>query len=355
MDVELWVGTRKGAFLLRSDERRRKWTAKGPFFPGQEVAHAVKDPRTGKVWAATKSAWFGAGLQFSANDGRTWTRAKPLKFETRGLKLERIWNIAPDRPSRPNVLWCGVDPGGLFRSDDGGKSWREVTSLTRHPTRKKWGPGAGGMCTHTIIPDPHRPWRLYVAISAAGVFRSDDDGKSWEPKNGGVRADFMPNKFPEVGQCVHKLVLSPWDPDTLFQQNHCGIYRSEAAGDGRWTDISRGTPTRFGFPVVMHPHEARTIFVVPQIGDESRFFPGAALAVWRSRDGGGSWRKFTAGLPRPAYGGVLRHAACADRCAEAGLYVGTTNGEIFHSRDEGRRWELLRSRLPSVLSLEAGA
>ncbi len=352
--INLWVGTRKGAFLFQSNLQRRKWTLRGPWFTGREVNHVTQDTRTGRVWAAVNSVWFGSEIQSSDNNGRTWNKSGSLKFDSQPkLKINRIWAIVPDRDSRPDTLWCGVDPGGLFRTDNSGKSWHEVTSLTKHPTRKKWNPGAGGMCAHTILPDPSNIRRIHVAISAAGGFRSDDDGKTWSPKNKGVRTDFQPVKFPEVGQCVHRMAMSAKDPDKLYQQNHCGIYRSDDAGD-TWQDISRGAPSRFGFPAVMHPHEMDTLYVVPQTESESRFFPGESLAVWRTNNGGKSWKTVSQGLPsKNVYSTVLRQAACADECDEHGLYLGTTNGELYYSRNSGARWELLQSRLPSIYSVQA--
>lgn len=353
--VHLYVGTRKGGFVFRSDLKRKSWHADGPHFPGWEVNHLVRDPRSGRLWAAINTTWWGNDLQVSANNGKTWQKASAgLGFAPdRGLKLNRIWHVAPDRDTRPDTLWCGVDPGALFRSDDGGTNWYEVRSLTDHPTRSAWQPGGGGLMVHTILPDPWEGQRIYVAISAAGCFRSDDDGRSWAPMNQGVRADFLPTKFPNVGQCVHRMAFDPKRPGVLYQQNHCGQYRSDDA-TASWTDIAEGLPSRFGFPIVAHPHESGTIYVVPEVADQCRVTPEGRLGVFRSRNGGRSWQRLTRGLPQQnAWVAIMRHAACADACEEAGIYVGTSGGALFYSRNSGDSWELLEANLPPILSLEA--
>lgn len=352
--VRLLVGTRKGAFVLSSDLRRRRWQTDGPFFQGWEVHHLTYDGRSGRLFAAISTTWWGNDLQVSRNWGKTWRKAsRGLHFAPRaGLSVNRIWHIAPGRATEPGVVYAGVDPGALFRSENDGGEWHEVKSLTRHPTRKRWQPGAGGLCLHTILLDPHHRDRIYVGISAAGCFRSDDNGKSWRPFNRGVRTDFLPRKFPEVGQCVHKMVIDPNRSEVLYQQNHCGVYRSDDAA-ASWKDISKGLPSRFGFPIAVHPHDAGTIYVVPETADEYRFVPGGAFAVWRSRTAGKTWRKLTRGLPQQhAYLHVFREAMTTDRCDEAGIYVGTGSGEIFYSRDAGDSWELLQRHLPAVFSLE---
>jgi len=357
-EVQLLVGTPKGGFIFRSDLRRKNWRIEGPFFTSWEVNHMVRDPRNGHIFAAANNAWWGNDLQISTNGGKKWHKSSTgLGFaEDRGMKLNRIWNICPDRESRPNTIWCGVDPGALFRSDDGGKNWTEVRSLTEHPTRAKWFPGAGGLMVHTILPDPTNPQRIFVAISVAGCFRSDDDGQTWQPLNKGVRADFQPDKFPEVGQCVHRMTMDSNDARILYQQNHCGQYRSDDAG-ATWKDISKGLPSRFGFPIIRHPHETGTIYVIPEIGAEARYVPDAAFAIWRSRNGGRSWQKLTRGLPQKnAYFHVFRHATASEASPDsdaANLYVGTGSGEIFISRNTGDSWEALPAHLPPVVSLEA--
>ncbi len=353
--VHLYVGTRKGGFLLRSDLRRKNWRVDGPLFPGWEVNHLVRDPRTGRLWAALNVSWWGSDLQVSDDHGKKWQKASAgLEFAAeRNLKLNRIWHVAPDRDSRPETLWCGVDPGALFRSDDAGKNWYEIRSLTEHPTRSKWQPGAGGMMVHTILPDPRKTERLYVGISAAGCFRSEDDGRSWQPLNNGVRADFLPDKFPEVGQCVHRMALDSRHPEVLYQQNHCGTYRSDDAA-ATWQDISEGLPSRFGFAVVAHPHQPGTLYVAPAQADEVRIAPEGRFRVFRSKNGGRKWQPLTRGLPQQnAWLLVLRHAGTADPCESAGIYMGTTTGEIFYSTNGGDAWQQMPFHLPPILSLEA--
>lgn len=354
-EVRLYVGTRKGGFAFASNLSRKTWRTQGPFFAGGEVNYLGLDPRTGYLWAAATSSWWGTDLQISKDGGKTWQKSSSgIGFAPdRGLNLNRIWRVTPDRDSRPDVLWCGADPGALFRSDNGGKDWYEVTGLTQHASREKWNPGGGGLMVHHILPDPANPGRVYVGISAAGCFRSDDDGQSWQPMNQGVLADFAAKKYPEVGQCVHSIHLSASHSDWLFQQNHCGVYRSKDAG-ADWIDISKGLPSRFGFASVLHPHEAETFYVVSEISPERRYVCDGALTVYRTRDGGKSWRKLTKGLPQKnAYTQVLRHAATADSCEEVGIYVGTTSGSVFYSRNGGNSWELLVEHLAPIMSLQA--
>lgn len=353
--VHLYVGTRKGGFLLRSDARRKNWRVEGPIFPGWEVNHLVRDPRSGRLWAALNVSWWGNDLQVSDDQGKTWQKSSAgLEFGSeRNLKLNRIWHVTPDRDARPQTLWCGVDPGALFRSDDAGRNWYEVRSLTEHPTRSKWQPGGGGLMVHTIVLHPQKTERLYVGISAAGCFRSEDDGRSWQALNSGVRADFLPDKFPEVGQCVHRMAMNPHQPEVLYQQNHCGTYRSQNSAE-QWEDISEGLPSRFGFPIVVHPHEPATLYVVPAQADEVRVTPGGRFRVFRSKNGGRSWQALTRGLPQQnAWLLVLRHAATADTCQSAGIYLGTTTGEIFYSTNSGDSWQLMPFHFPPVLSLQA--
>jgi photosystem II stability/assembly factor-like uncharacterized protein len=353
--VHLYVGTRKGGFVFSSDLRRKSWKINGPFFAGAEVNDLHRDPRTGHLWCAVTSAWWGTDVQTSRNGGKTWEKSSNgLSFpKERGLNLSRIWRVVPDRASRPDVLWCGADPGCLFRSDNGGKDWYEVAGLTQHASREKWGPGGGGLMVHCILPDPNQPSRVYVGISVAGCFRSDDDGKTWQPMNKGVLADFQPQKYPEVGQCVHSMHLSASEPDWLFQQNHCGVYCSRDAA-ARWDDISKGLPSRFGFASTMHPHEAQTMYVVPEISPERRYVSDGALGVYRTQNGGKSWRKLTKGLPQKnVYTQVLRHAAASDQAEDAGIYVGTTGGSIFYSRNNGDSWQVLADNLAPIMALHA--
>lgn len=353
--VLVFVGTRKGAFIFRSDARRRSWAIDGPFHQGQDIRHFILDPRDSQtLYAAVNNDWFGSDIQRSSNGGKTWQKTKGgVRYaQDSGLDVKRIWHIRPGRASEPGVVYAGVDPAGLFRSEDGGTTWAEVKGLNRHETRPRWTPGAGGMIVHTILLDPANPSRMYVAISAAGVFRSDDRGKTWHPRNKGTRADFLPTKYPDLGQCVHKLALAAGPAGRLYQQNHCGVYRSDSAGE-KWTDISRGLPSRFGFPMATHPHDGDTVWVLPHIGAEFRVFPKGCVAAYRSTNAGRTWQKQTRGLPtRNAYLTVLREASATDQCDSAGVYFGTQTGQLFYTRNEGREWHLLADHLPAIASVE---
>ena len=349
--VSLWVGTRKGAFVFRSQDRR-KWEMEGPFFRGWEVNHISQDPRDPKrLYAAVNSAWFGPHIHASTNGGKTWKLAeKGLELKSiEGAKLARVWHIEPGASDDPKAVYAGIDPGVLFRSEDWGQSWAEVTSLNNHATRERWGPGAGGMCLHSIR--CLGGGRMVVAISAAGTFRTSDGGQTWEPHNAGVRADFLPKKYPEVGQCVHKLLTHPANPEALYQQNHCGVYRGTFSGK-KWTDISRGLPSRFGFALAVPAAEPETLFTIPMEGPEFRCNLKGKLQVARSRDGGRSWTLLDKGLPQEnAFLTVLRESMTSDAYAPAGVYFGTSNGQLFYTRDAGDRWQLLAGYLPPVYSV----
>lgn len=354
--VVVLVGTRKGGFICTSDRRRKAWRIEGPLFSGAEVPHFTLDPRDGTLFASTYTEWWGADVQRSRDGGRTWKKTKggvryPKNF---GASVKRIWHVRPGRPSEPQTLYCGVDPAGLFRSDDGGATWSEVRGLNRHSTRKKWQPGAGGLCLHSIVLDPADERGMWVGISAVGVFRTDDGGRTWTPRNRGTRADFMPNKFPEMGQCVHKLLLAGGGgSQRLYQQNHCGVYRTDSGGDD-WKDLCRGLPSRFGFPLGVHPADPDTAWVIPLEAAMNRVTPRGRLAVYRTRNAGRTWQAQTRGLPvKHAYLTILREAMGTDTCDPAGVYFGTTGGHLFYSRDEGRRWDTLAGFLPPVLSVEA--
>ena len=355
MSVTLWVGTRKGAFRFFSKDRR-KWDTTGPLLRGGEINHIVQDVRDPKrLYATVNSAWFGPHLKTSTDGGKKWRLAeKGLELTSiPGESLKRIWNIQPGAADEPKVLYAGCDPGALFRSEDNGRSWQEVTGLTQHATRPKWQPGAGGMCLHSIV--PLGGGKIVAAISAAGAFRSNDDGESWEPFNTGVRADFMPERYPEVGQCVHKLRAHPTNPDLLFQQNHCGVYR--AATDGKkWKDITRGLPTRFGFAAAVPAAEPDTFFTCPMEGPEYRANLKGAFAVARTQDGGKSWELLRNGLPQEnAHLTVFREAMDADSNKRPGVYVGTAQGQVFYTRNGGEKWQILAENLPPVYSVSVGA
>lgn len=351
--LSIWVGTRKGAFVFSSKDRK-KWTTAGPAFPGEEVHHVAHDPRDPKrLYAAGGTAWFGPHLYASADRGKTWKLSENglVIKEIPDATLKRIWHIAPGAGDEPGVVYLGGDPGVLFRSSDNGTNWELVPGLSLHATRETWNPGAGGMMVHSI--QSLGRGRLIVGISAAGAFRSSDAGKTWAPFNGNVRADFQPDKFPEVGQCVHKLKAHPRDPNALYQQNHCGIYRSTFTAD-KWTDISKGLPTRFGFALAVPAAEKNTLFTIPTDSAEARYVPQGKLRVARSRDAGRTWKLLTKGLPQSnAFVLVLREAMTSDDRDPAGIYFGTSSGTLFYSRDAGDSWHVLSQNLPPIYSVSA--
>jgi hypothetical protein len=352
--VKLLVGTKKGLFIFSSNDRVA-WSLDGPFQPGREINHAVYDPRNQMIFATANDAWFGCELVASNDFGKNWTTATvPPQFSAEsGQKIERLWHIEPGPKSQPDVLYAGVAPAALFRSEDRGQTWTLLESLSNHPTRDKWNPGAGGLCLHSIVMDHQNDDRIFAGISAAGVFRSDDRGKSWRTANRGTRAEFLPDKYPEVGQCVHKLLSSPANPGTLFQQNHCGVYRSNDLGD-TWTEITKGLPSDFGFPLAVHPFVKNTIFVLPMKGAEFRCPPDGKLQVHRSRDGGEHWEAMGKGLPdHDAFTGVYREGMTMDQSSAPGLYFGTNTGKVFGSIDEGESWNLVADNLPPVYSVSA--
>jgi photosystem II stability/assembly factor-like uncharacterized protein len=351
MTVEVWIGTRKGAFVFRSKDRK-KWQFGGSFFSGEEVHHVAQDPREpNRLYAAAGNAWFGSHLQASTDGGRTWKLSEEgltLK-DMPGASLKRIWHIAPGAADEPGSVYLGADPGVLFRSPDNGEHWELVDGLSRHPTREKWTEGAGGMMVHSI--QCLGKGRLIVGISAAGAFRSSDNGQTWEPFNGNVRADFQPDKYPEVGQCVHKLKAHPRHWNALYQQNHCGIYRANFKAS-KWIDISKGLPSRFGFALAVPAAEENTLFTIPTTSAEQRFVPEGKLRVARSRDGGKNWELLNKGLPQSnAYVLVLREAMASDDEDPAGVYFGTSGGAVFYTRDAGDSWHALAEYLPPVYSV----
>jgi len=352
MKTLLLAGTKKGLFVFTSTDRH-DWQLHGPFQTGREINHAVYDSRSGRIYATSNDAWFGCEIVWSSDLGESWAMAKqnPGFAESAGMKLERIWHIEPGRPSEPQVLYAGVAPAALFRSGDGGQTWNEVFSLTALSCRPKWHPGAGGLCLHSIIRDPSDSARMFVGISAVGVFRTEDGGKSWEVANKGTRAEFLPEKYPEYGQCVHKLLMADSKSSLLFQQNHCGVYRSADAGRN-WQEITAGLPSDFGFPLAIHPREPETIFVLPLKGAEFRCPPEGRLRVYRSRNGGKSWEALSEGLPQQdATVGVYREGMAMDSQTPAGSYFGTNTGKLSGSADEGDSWNLVADNLPPVYSV----
>lgn len=357
-DVLLLVGTMKGAFLLWSDRQRREWRMDGPHFKGEAIYSLAYDGRAGRcrVLAGTHSFHWGSVVRASDDFGATWTAPdrQNVRFpESSGLALAQVWQIHPQSAVGADVMYCGVEPAALFESRDAGETWSAVEGLLDHEHRPKWMPGGGGLCLHTILTDPKDAQRLLVAISTAGVYRSDDGGRSWHPRNKGVRAEFLPDKHPEFGQCVHKVVHHPSRPERLFLQNHWGLYRSDDWGD-EWHDIARGVPSDFGFAMTMHPHDPDTVYIVPLESDQFRCVPEAKMRVWRTRNAGDSWEPLEHGLPQEdAYETVLRDALCADTLDSAGIYVGTRSGKLWGSADAGDSWMQLADGFPPIVCVKS--
>jgi hypothetical protein len=354
--VTLLVGTKRGLFVLRSDPERRDWQMDGPLLEGREVFHAFLDPRNGRTaWAATTHAVWGSHVHRSEDGGATWDvlPSAPSHPDERGLNA--IWALAPGPATSPDTLFAGIEPAGLFRSDDRGASWSPVASLNDHSTRSAWQPAGGSLALHSVLVDPHDPARLFCAISAGGVYRSDDGGASWIPLNAGVRAEFLPDPHAAVGQCVHKLRLHPARPDRLYQQNHCGTYRSDDAGE-TWVEITEGLPSDFGYVLALDGADPDAAYVIPEESSHMRTVVEGRLRVYGTRDAGASWTPQTRGLPQAyAYISVLREAMDSDGLSPLGLYFGTSGGHLFASRDAGRSWRALAEFLPRILSVTAGS
>ena len=357
-DVVLMVGTVKGAFLFWSDASRKRWRLDGPHFRGESVYSIALDQRGGRrrTLAATRSFHWGSVIRCSDDFGRSWTAPdrQNVRFPAEsGEALVQVWQIVPGRADEPDVLYCGVEPAALFRSDDGGESWNVVDGLLAHEHRARWQPGGGGLCLHTIVTDPADPQRMLVAISTGGVYRTDDGGASWRPRNVGVRAEFLPDKYPEFGQCVHKVVHQPRQPGRLFLQNHWGLYRSDDWGDS-WHDVANGVPSDFGFAMQAHPRDPDTVYIIPLESDGFLCVPEAKLRFFRTRDAGTSWEPLGRGLPqKDAYETVLRDALAADSSDPAGIYFGTRSGKLYASADEGESWREIASALPSITCVKA--
>ncbi|HZU38286.1 MAG TPA: protein kinase [Gemmataceae bacterium] len=353
-DVLLLVGTTKGAFLLRSRPERKRWEVAGPYFHGHAVYSLAYDGRNGRhrLWASTGSLVWGTYLRSSDDFGKTWTNPleATLKFPPEsGVSLKNIWKISLGAPQAPDTLYCGVEPAALFESHDAGESWSLVRGLFDHPHRPRWLPGQGGLCLHTILPHPTQVGRMHVGISAAGVYRTDDGGRTWQARNRGIRVTFLPERYPEFGQCVHKVVRHPDQPERLYLQNHWGLYRSDDGAD-TWNDIAHGVPSDFGFAMAVHPHDPDCIYIVPMESDEFRCVPEGRLRVYRTRNAGASWEPLTRGLPQQgAYETVLRDGMVTDSLDPAGIYFGTRSGKLYGSRDAGKSWKELLNGLPQIV------
>jgi photosystem II stability/assembly factor-like uncharacterized protein len=384
--VRVLVGTRKGAFVLTADGKREEWDVSGPHFAGWEMYHLKGSPADpNRIYASQASGWYGQIIQRSDDGGKTWHQpgtppgepmpqwpakasnkfvydtsaetGKPLTTHQfydgtqHPWEFKRVWHLEPSLKD-PNTVYAGVEDAAIFRSSDGGESWQELPGLRGHGTGPDWQPGAGGMCLHTIILDPSDPQRIFVAISAAGAFRTDDGGSTWKPINRGLRSQYIPNPDAEIGHCVHHVAMHPSRPGVLFMQKHWDVMRSDDAGD-LWREVSGNLPTDFGFVIDVHAHEPETIYVVPIKSDGEHFPLDGKLRVYRSRSGGNEWEPLTKGLPQSnCYVNVLRDAMAIDSLDECGVYFGTTGGQVYASADAGDSWNPIVRDLPAVLSVE---
>ena len=364
--VRILVGTRKGAFILTSDGKREQWDVSGPHFGGWEIYHMKGSPvDSNRLYASQCSGWFGQIIQRSHDGGQTW---EPVgnKFEYEGAtgthmwydgtphpwEFKRVWHLEPSLTD-PDTVYAGVEDAALFISHDAGQNWRELAGLRQQGSGSKWQPGAGGMGLHTILLDPSHPERIFIAISAAGAFRSDDAGKSWRPINRGLKSQYLPDPNTEVGFCVHRIAQHRSRPDVLFMQLHWDVMRSDNAGDS-WHEVSGNLPTDFGFPIEVHAHEPDTVYVVPIKSDSEHYPPEGKLRVYRSRTGGNEWEALTNGLPqRDCYVNVLRDAMSVDTLDPCGVYLGTTGGQVYASANSGDHWTPIVRDLPAVISVEA--
>jgi hypothetical protein len=353
----LAIGTRKGLWLARSDDERRTWTVDGPHLLAQEVAAVSLDTRGERVrvLAGIQYGHWGPSVMRSDDLGATWqeTEHGAIRFpDGTGAALERVWQLRPDTAERPDVVWAGCEPHSLWRSTDGGGSFELVRGLWDHPHRPTWQPGGGGGAVHTVLPDPGSD-RVTIAMSTGGVYVSEDAGSTWQPRNSGIGAEFMPDPTPEYGQCVHKVAVDATGPDRLYAQNHGGVYRSDDAG-ASWTSIAAGLPADFGFPIVSSPRTPGTAWVVPLVADMQRVPPEGRLRVHRTRDGGRTWSETGDGaLPDASWTSVLRDAFCADEGDPTGIYLGTRDGCVYASADEGDTFTLVADHLPDVLAVRA--
>jgi photosystem II stability/assembly factor-like uncharacterized protein len=363
--VRVLVGTRKGAFILSSDEKRINWQVEGPHFPGWEVYHLKGSPANpDRIYVSQSTGWFGQLIQRSDDAGQTWQPVNN-EFKYDGVPgthqwydgtphswdFKRVWHLEPSLTD-PDTVYAGVEDAALFKSTDAGQSWQELSGLREHTTGSTWQPGAGGLCLHTILLDPTNHNRMYTAISAAGAFRSDDAGITWKRINKGLVSDHIPDPDAEVGHCVHRLALHPDRPEVLFMQKHWDVMRSDNAGD-TWYEVSGNLPTDFGFVVDVHAHEPNTVFVVPIKSDSEHFPIDGQLRVYRSKTGGNDWEALTVGLPqKDCYVNVLRDAMAIDTLESCGVYFGTTGGQVYVSANGGDSWQAIVHDLPPVLSVE---
>ena len=386
--IRVLVGTKKGAFILTADGKRATWSVAGPHFAGWEIYHmkgSPADPET--LYASQTSGWFGQIIQRSTNGGKTWdlpgTRGGP-PVDERGFptgesnkftydtsakhgkpltthqwydgtqhpwEFKRVWHLEP-APDDADTVYAGVEDAAIFRTSDGGKNWQELAGLRGHESGPKWQPGAGGMGLHTILIDKKDPKRIFVAISAAGAFRTEDGGKTWKPINKGLKSQYIPDPTAEVGHCVHRIAMHPSRPKTLFMQKHWDVMRSDDSG-ASWREISGDLPSDFGFPIDVHAHDPETIYVVPIKSDSEHYPPEGKLRVYRSKSGGDEWEPLTKGLPqKDCYVNVLREAMAVDSLDPCGIYFGTTGGQVYASSDSGERWSPIVRDLPAVLSVE---
>ena len=383
--VRVLAGTRKGAFILTSDGKRQNWEVSGPHFAGWEIYHMKGSPADpNRIYVSQTSGWFGQLIQRSDDGGKTWStpggaietgpdgmpkgqsnkfaydtsnKGKPLTTHQwydgtqHPWEFKRVWHLEPSLKD-PDTVYAGVEDAALFQSKDGGHSWQELPGLRGHGTGPKWQPGAGGMCLHTIILDPKNPGRIYIAISAAGAFRTDDGGETWKPINRGLHSQYIPDPRAEIGHCVHHVAMHRSRPNTLFMQKHWDVMRSDDAGEN-WTEVSGNLPTDFGFVIDVHAHEPETIYVVPIKSDGEHYVHEGKLRVYRSRKGGNEWEALTKGLPqKDCYVNVLRDAMAVDSLDKCGVYFGTTGGQVYASADAGDSWAPIVRDLPSVLSVE---
>ena len=363
--VRVLVGTRKGAFVLTADGKRREWGVSGPHFGGWELYHLKASPADpNRLYASQSSSWFGQLIQRSSDGGKTW-EAVGNKFLYDGptgthlwydgtphpWEFARVWHLEPSIAD-PDVVYAGVEDAALFRSTDAGQTWHELPGLREHGSGHLWAPGAGGLGLHTILIDPANPKRIYIAISSAGVFRTDDAGKTWRPMNRGLKSQYIPDPNAEVGFCVHRIAMHPSRPDVLFMQLHWDVMRSDNGGE-LWHEVSGNLPTDFGFPIEMHAHEPNTVYVIPIKSDSEHYVADGKLRVYRSRTGGNEWEPLTKGLPQEnCYVNVMRDATAVDTLDPCGIYFGTTGGQVYASADSGDNWMPIVRDLPAVLSVE---